>query len=861
MRSPSRRVATRALVVFLPGLCCSTANSQNIVKQPDSRFLFVEILSMRNEVKLRPGDLIDPPYLVRSWSAAPKITFTRRGQVGVLGIRDPAAGADFIPDRSYWELELMPVVPVAVRIRLEEGRGNFDLSGIRVQEIDLFNEAATTQIAFQAPNPVRLQLLQATVYSGSLEVQGLLNARPERVDLLLPQSKCRLEFVGAAFDGEMQVALRGAPQSLFVALPRQIGVRIEGAPNSVLRFGADHLERAGPSLVSRGFASSRCRVVLRIDDAIEDLVVRWDGSVAAAPAAPPESPRAADALAERFGEVFNRVEQQRYTEARRQFEQLRAEAPDDPRIPVLERWMLSAERETPRAARTGAQVDAEEAFAHGLDAFLQGQYAAALEIFRGVRQLDPERADVDAWLRRTQSELQRFEDARRTQTLSRDPLQTESPAAAAIDDPPGVAPVLAIRSPPAAVTRLRRDTIALEGMAGDDRGVDRIEVAVNGVRLQDASGNPWAIRDSTGAAPRQLSFARAIPLSLGENQIVVTAYDRDETRPNWTSEQLTVLRRPPWHRTAAFGIGLGALAFVGLMTWLVVSIVKYRIAIVHRYNPYIAGAPVRDRSMLFGRDKLLDSVLQTLHSNSIMLHGPRRIGKTSLQHALKRRLETARDPELDYVPVFIDLEGVQADALFATLIEDIAEACRPRIGRIAHVPSAAAANGYSSREFARDLRDLLSALRARSDRRVKLVLLLDEVDQLNQYGDVVNQKLRSIFMKTFAEDFVAVLTGTHINKKWQSEGSPWYNFFEEIEVRPLERQEAARLVREPVHGIFRYDEDAVARILDHSQCEPYLVQRYCVHVINRIIEHKRRRVRVEDVEFVHEALTANAEVA
>jgi len=133
---------------------------------------------------------------------------------------------------------------------------------------------------------------------------------------------------------------------------------------------------------------------------------------------------------------------------------------------------------------------------------------------------------------------------------------------------------------------------------------------------------------------------------------------------------------------------------------------------------------------------------------------------------------------------------------------------------------------------------------------MKLVLLMDEVDELNKYSEQVNQKLRSVFMKTFAENLVAVMSGSYIRKDWESEGSPWYNFFEEIEVPPFERDDAVQLICKPVKGIFSYDQDAIEKILEYSQCKPYIIQRFCINAINRIIEEKRRRVTVEDVEAI-----------
>src|SRR5262249_3834384 len=218
------------------------------------------------------------------------------------------------------------------------------------------------------------------------------------------------------------------------------------------------------------------------------------------------------------------------------------------------------------------------------------------------------------------------------------------------------------------------------------------------------------------------------------------------------------------------------------------------------------------------------------------------------------------DPEHRFAPVFVDLQGTTEQHLFATVMHEILDACRHVQGRLPAGPDGSP-EGYGSREFTRDLRQGLTGLQSRTPKKLKLVLLLDEVDELNKYSEQTNQKLRAVFMKTFADSLVAIMSGTHIEKRWRSEGSPWYNFFEEIEVRPLEREDAIRLIQRPVQGIFKFDDRAVEAILNYSECRPYVIQRFCVHVINRVIDARRRRVRVEDIEAVRDQVVAAAEEA
>ena len=156
--------------------------------------------------------------------------------------------------------------------------------------------------------------------------------------------------------------------------------------------------------------------------------------------------------------------------------------------------------------------------------------------------------------------------------------------------------------------------------------------------------------------------------------------------------------------------------------------------------------------------------------------------------------------------------------------------------------------GYS--ELVADLRRVIKVLEKKTTKQVKLVLLIDEVDELNAYDPRVNQRLRSLFMKSFAENLVAVVSGVEIRKQWDKEGSPWYNFFEEIEVTPIGRDDAVQLITRPIGGVFKVDKAVIDRLLELTDNKPYHLQRLCIALVNRMYEEDRRQITVADVEAV-----------
>ena len=146
-------------------------------------------------------------------------------------------------------------------------------------------------------------------------------------------------------------------------------------------------------------------------------------------------------------------------------------------------------------------------------------------------------------------------------------------------------------------------------------------------------------------------------------------------------------------------------------TYITVEVLSHRRrgleALARGYNPYISGEPVRRDDMFFARRDLLQRIVDTLHINSIMIHGERRIGKTTLLYHLVTALREVEDEDYWFVPAYIDLEGTPQSLFFHSLIEEIAvaveslphtdETVRAQLGDLRYHTTLG--NAYTDRDF------------------------------------------------------------------------------------------------------------------------------------------------------------------
>ncbi|MCO6449956.1 MAG: AAA family ATPase [Caldilineales bacterium] len=282
-----------------------------------------------------------------------------------------------------------------------------------------------------------------------------------------------------------------------------------------------------------------------------------------------------------------------------------------------------------------------------------------------------------------------------------------------------------------------------------------------------------------------------------------------------------------------------------------------RQAVERRFNPYVAGSPIREDAMFFGRDELLDDIVSGLYQNSIMIHGERRIGKTSLLYQVKERLEKSRSNDFRFVPIYVDLEGTPEPEFFHRLMEGVLEALTHIKGLDGLVDQLEydqeqIGDGYSDRDFRRDLREIIERLQAEFKRQPRLVFLLDEADIMNTYDTLTQQQLRRILQDAFAQNVGALVAGVGISKVWDRVESPWYNMFVEMALEPFARADAESLMREPVARFYDWDEDAIHYVYAQSQGRPHRIQQVCREAVNIMLDEHRRRITLPDVQRAYE---------
>lgn len=348
-----------------------------------------------------------------------------------------------------------------------------------------------------------------------------------------------------------------------------------------------------------------------------------------------------------------------------------------------------------------------------------------------------------------------------------------------------------------------------EGLAGWVAQEGRAE------RVSDAQQDPRFVTDATVQADRRRAMVLA-PLWVEGKVDGVLSLDRESDTPFDEDDQRFV-------ETLAVQTGI---------LWRQIALRVQRMdGFKRQRNPYVVGEPIRHPEGFFGRRALIQQIMDGIHQNNFIVYGERRIGKTSLLFQIEHRLnEVSRqsDPYF-FLPVFANLQGIAESDFFDFLIDRVAVATGQPRGDL-HGP-----NG---------LEDLLKRLvpelqLAHPDREVRLVLLLDEMDQFTQYSSTTHELFRSVAQTRIGDHLKMIMTGVSVHRVAQLRTSPWYNLFEGAEIPELDEVDGRQLVIEPVRGYYQYAPDALRLLLERTDYKPCEIQRLGWHSVNVMLARVR----------------------
>jgi uncharacterized protein len=279
-------------------------------------------------------------------------------------------------------------------------------------------------------------------------------------------------------------------------------------------------------------------------------------------------------------------------------------------------------------------------------------------------------------------------------------------------------------------------------------------------------------------------------------------------------------------------------------------------------NPFVFGMPVNEtpNNVFTGRrdiaEQIEESLLGASHTPMLLLHGPRRMGKTSILKQLPRMLGP------DFAPSMLDLEKKatreDVSSLLIYISRGLSEGLRRR-----HVFVEPLTDKRIMRKSSRAFDEMLNPFRAFDDwldnverempPRMRALLCLDEYESLQSalaagWGGDFLDTMRNLLQHR--QRLALMFSGAHTFAEMGQEWTSRFISARRVRVSFLTRDELIPLLTEPIPEFdMRYaDDGALERIVTTTNGQPFLTQAIAFELVQFLNGEKRKMATLTDVE-------------
>lgn len=362
-------------------------------------------------------------------------------------------------------------------------------------------------------------------------------------------------------------------------------------------------------------------------------------------------------------------------------------------------------------------------------------------------------------------------------------------------------------------------------------------------------------------------YVRVYPDRVLDRPTVSSLHDEASTTSDTPATLFAVINQTP---DDSGWIEIGALRAEGIQVVLIddVSMQQARVEgreqaglqkLLRRYlgrqrDLYNVRDPVADRLNFFGRDSLAQEMLEELTSGRpLALLGLRKMGKSSLLQAIRDRAS--------FPVAYVDLQaGVELSSLYGRILNSWQQTLRTHAPEISWSPAAQSDDPTDG--FVSTVQALMQRL-AEAGYPARLGLLVDEIELIVPRGEGVVGEAELNRYLTFGRtlrglvqesgNFALLVAGvdptiTRVNR-WAEQQNPFYQFFREIYLPPLSRDDTIQMVRNIGRQMgLAYPDEAMALVAETSGGHPFLARQLCSAVFQTHIRESGSEISLDELQ-------------
>ena len=236
-------------------------------------------------------------------------------------------------------------------------------------------------------------------------------------------------------------------------------------------------------------------------------------------------------------------------------------------------------------------------------------------------------------------------------------------------------------------------------------------------------------------------------------------------------------------------------------------------------------------SMFYGRKEEMQKIIRSRFNLNFAIIGSRRIGKSTLLFNIKNYL----DQEKYFHTIFLDCYRIRTASDF---VQQVIAKLEPRL---------------SVRVQISTFYDVMK--KVRSILKTKIILIIDEIDELLEYDKSCDWQLSRTFHTLASEDICKIIIAGYrkLYKETNNQHSPLFKYFEPVILKELDDTSAKQLILEPLDDIglkIKNRSDFASKIIYLTASHPQFIQFLCGLLVNKVNQKNKQEISLSDLKEI-----------
>lgn len=234
------------------------------------------------ELNIQPGEIVQAAILSAEYDPRKHeliADYFVNKETGVLELESLHRKSSSLKNNTNeWDLTLSTKYPMVLQMSIGACEAVVDLGGLSIRELDINIGAASGDMEFSNPNPIRMREFSVDAGATSMTIVGIGNANFEEFNFSGGAGSFDLDFRGE-YQGKSRIEIDLGVGSADIILPKGVAIEVETSGSnwlSSIDFHGDNLEEVDDDLYrSTNYESAVNKISLSIDVGLGSVDLFW----------------------------------------------------------------------------------------------------------------------------------------------------------------------------------------------------------------------------------------------------------------------------------------------------------------------------------------------------------------------------------------------------------------------------------------------------------------------------------------------------------------------------------------------------------------------------------------------------------